>query len=405
MPSKIKKRGKNSYLLTVTDGYDATGKQKEFTTTVTAANITEARELYDLFKSECVQGKVLPAGTDRMTTSQFYDYWKEKFANNHYAKTTLTSYENMFIRIKASLGHLRIDKIKPIHLVDFFAQLSLPDAKKNNKPLAARSIAKHRELLHLLFAAAFKWELIITNPMDKLDKPRTERKRKQMPTQEQLEEFFNALSTAPIKYQLMCMLAFAGSMRREEFSALQYGDFKTDKNTVKIERSATYIPGEEVNVGPTKTFSSERTAGLPPLVMHLLDLHKAEVKSSAAKRDKRHKVVSIEDPIGPTKWLFAKHDGSIGHPQVLNVFLKRFCAENNLFHFTPHLLRHLHGSYLLKNGLDIAKVSKSLGHAKKSFTLDTYIHTLESVEEETANVMQDVLTALKNKKTKKGQAK
>lgn len=91
--------------------------------------------------------------------------------------------------------------------------------------------------------------------------------------------------------------------------------------------------------------------------------------------------------------------------QALNVFLIKFCAENNLFHFTPHLLRHLHGSYLLKNGLDIAKVSKSLGHAKKSFTLDTYIHTLESVEEETANVMQDVLTALRNKKTKKGQAK
>jgi|GEM_PF-6511170 len=130
MPSKIKKRGKNSYLLTVTDGYDATGKQKEFTTTVTAANITEARDLYDLFKSECVQGKVLPAGTDRMTLSQFYDYWKVKFATNHYAKTTLTSYENMFIRIKASLGHLRIDKIKPIHLVDFFAQISLPDAKR-----------------------------------------------------------------------------------------------------------------------------------------------------------------------------------------------------------------------------------------------------------------------------------
>jgi len=200
------------------------------------------------------------------------------------------------------------------------------------------------------------------------------------------------------------MLAFAGSMRREEFSALQYGDFNTVKNTVRIELSATYIP-EAIHVGPTKTLNSERTAGLPPLVMHLLELHKAEVKESTARRDKRHKVVSIEDPTGPTKWLFTQHDSSIGHPQALNVFLKNFCAENNLFHFTPHLLRHLHGSYLLRNGLDIAKVSKSLGHAKKSFTLDTYIHTIESVEEETASVMQDVLIALKNQRIQKGQAK
>jgi len=43
-------------------------------------------------------------------------------------------------------------------------------------------------------------------------------------------------------------------------------------------------------------------------------------------------------------------------------------------------------------------VSKSLGHSKKSFTLDTYIHTIESIENETANVMQDVLHDLKSKK-------
>lgn len=62
---------------------------------------------------------------------------------------------------------------------------------------------------------------------------------------------------------------------------------------------------------------------------------------------------------------------------------------------TPHILRHLHGSYLLQNGIDISAVSKILGHTKKSFTLDTYIHTIQTLEKETASVMQNVLNNMK----------
>lgn len=404
MPSKIKKRGKSSYLLTVFDGYDATGNQKVYTKTVTAENITEAEKLYDQFLSDCLQGKVLAPDKIKMTLKQFFDYWKEKFANKHYAKTTLATYEQMFVRIEFVLGHLRLDKIKPIQLVDFFAQLNSPDAKADNKPLSARSVDKHRELMLLLFSAAYKWELITANPMKKLDKPREDRKRKKMPTEEQIIQFFDILNSAPVKMQLMCMLAFAGGMRREELSALKQRDFNTDKNSVKIERAATYTPGEKVHVGDVKTFNSERSISLPLSVMKLRELHNAEIKALAARRAKRKKVVLLDDPIGKDKWLFSQPDGSVGHPHALNNFLKRFCEDNKLFPFTPHLLRHLHGSYLLKSGLDIAKVSKSLGHSKKSFTLDTYIHTIESIEDETANVMQDILTELKNQKKKKGPA-
>ncbi len=225
-----------------------------------------------------------------------------------------------------------------------------------------------------------------------------------MPTQEEFAKFLKCLNTAPLKNQLMCMLAFAGSMRREEFSALRWGDFNFTKNTVKIERTAIYISGEGIpHIGPPKTTSSERIAGLPQLVAALALAYKDEVKTLA--RAKRNKITLLDDPVAPDKWVFTQPDGSVGHPHAANNFLKRFCKENNLFLFTPHLLRHLHGSYLLRSGLDIAKVSRSLDHAKKSFTLDTYIHTIESVEEETASVMHGILTELKKQKSKRGQAK
>lgn len=46
-------------------------------------------------------------------------------------------------------------------------------------------------------------------------------------------------------------------------------------------------------------------------------------------------------------------------------------------HITVHSLRHSHGSLLLANGVDIATVSKRLGHSNLTTTLNTYIHLLD----------------------------
>jgi len=405
MPSKIRKRGESSYELCVCSGYGSDGKQILYRKTIQAANDTEAKEQYKYFSSEVLQGKALSGATEKMTMKQFFDYWKEKHANKHYAKTTLVNYENAFIRIELALGHLYLHKIKPAHIVEFIAQLNSPTARKDDQPLSPRSIAKHRELLSILLGTAYRWELITSNPMEKISAPRTERKYKEIPTQEEFAKFFQYLSTAPIKNQLMCMLGFTGGLRREEIAGLQWGDFDLQKNTIKIIRTATYIPGEPINISQTKTVSSDRTVSLPTATIKLLEAHKSEVKAQYAKRAKRNKVVTLIDPTAADKWLFTKSDGTIGHPQQLNTFLKRFCEDNELFNITPHTLRHLHGSYLLNSGLDIAAVSKALGHTKKSFTLDTYIHTIQTIEEKTASIMDSVLNDIKTAQNKKGQAK
>lgn len=379
-------------------------EQQAYTKTIEANKLPEAEQQWTLFAASVYQGKAIVSGTDRMTLKQFYDYWKEKYAIAHYAKTTMGTYEQVFVRIESSLGLLYLHKVKPSHIVEFFSQLSSPTASKDNKPLSARSIGKHRELLNILFSTAYRWELIISNPMEKISAPRTERKRKKVPTQEEFAKFFECLSTAPIKNQLMCMLGFTCGLRREEIAGLQWGDFDFNNNSVSIIRTATYICGEPIEIGQTKTESSERKLSLPFETVRLLNLYRAEVKAQYARRAKRNKVIIFTDPVSDDKWVFTKADGTIGHPTQLNTFLKRFCKENGLFNITPHILRHMHGSYLLKNGLDIAAVSKALGHTKKSFTLDTYIHEIQTIQEETASIMHNVLNNMRTTKNTQGTA-
>ena len=42
-----------------------------------------------------------------------------------------------------------------------------------------------------------------------------------------------------------------------------------------------------------------------------------------------------------------------------------------------HDLRHTYGSHLVRQGLDVVRISRQLGHARPSITLDVYAHELE----------------------------
>ena len=64
--------------------------------------------------------------------------------------------------------------------------------------------------------------------------------------------------------------------------------------------------------------------------------------------------------------------------ETIRRHLKDILKQANIDkHITVHSLRHSHGSLLLANGVDIATVSKRLGHSNLTTTLNTYIHILD----------------------------
>src|SRR5690606_19443965 len=72
------------------------------------------------------------------------------------------------------------------------------------------------------------------------------------------------------------------------------------------------------------------------------------------------------------------------HPRSLTSHFKRaiIAARVPLINF--HALRHTHASILLKIGTTVNVVSKRLGHANASMTLDVYSHVMSGMNEEAA---------------------
>ena len=399
MPSKIQSRGNNQYRLTVSAGCDGNGKQLLHRKTVTAANITEAKKLYIQFAAEVARGQVATDGG--MTLSDFYDYWKKNHAEHHHAVTTREFNDQTFKRIKEALGHIRIGKLAPKHLLAFYKNLSAVGIKKHQKRkdgkkpppagLSPVTIRNHHALLSTLLASAVKWNLIHSNPCERVEPPKNTISHKFIYDKATLGLFLTALESEPVKQQLLILLALTGGLRREEIFGLEWKHVDFENGSVSIKQASVYVPGPGTFKKDPKNYSSRRTVSLPDSVMALLLRHQAEQNEiEMALDDKWHKSDRI----------FTQWDGKPGHPHSFNGWLRRFCDRHKFPRISPHALRHMSATFLISAGVDVRTVSGKLGHSRVGTTLDIYSHFVTDAEKKTAATMEEFMTATKTKPKK-----
>ncbi|MFL7794784.1 MAG: tyrosine-type recombinase/integrase, partial [Anaerolineae bacterium] len=66
----------------------------------------------------------------------------------------------------------------------------------------------------------------------------------------------------------------------------------------------------------------------------------------------------------------------------------------NLPRIRFHDLRHTAASLMLNHGVPVLVVSKILGHSKPSVTLNVYAHCLVDMQNEAANLMDEIVTPI-----------
>ena len=81
-------------------------------------------------------------------------------------------------------------------------------------------------------------------------------------------------------------------------------------------------------------------------------------------------------------------DSAIGITTIDREF-KKAIKESGVDPIRIHDLRHSHASYLLNNGANILAVSKRLGHATVTQTLETYAHLMQDTEEKMIEIIEN----------------
>lgn len=380
MPGSIQYRGNNKYLLTVSAGFDERGKRKRFTKTVTAKSKAEAERELAIFYAEVTKGQIVD--DKQITLGEYCDFWLEK-RTKELSPKTIARYKQLLSRIKYALGDIRLSKLKPRHLADFYAMLREEGVRLDGKQgkLSETTITHHHRLLHTILESAYRLDrLIPENPADFLiDAPSMKRSYPKVYDDTQVGILLEKLKTAPIKYRTLIIITIFVGNRRGEVLGLEWEDIDEKENMIYIRRSSQYTVENGIYTWTTKTESSIRSVAVPPEVIELLRVYKAWWAQEKLKRGWQ------------TNRLFVQRDGKPMHPDTPTKWFRRFLQEHNLPHITLHQLRHTNASILIANGVDIITVAERLGHSDKSTTARIYAHMLKQNNKKAANVLAKTL--------------
>ena len=77
-----------------------------------------------------------------MLLDDLIDRWFEEYANKHLKPKTLYDYKRMRSRITAGLGHLKVSKIKPAHLMAFYDNLEEKGIRQDSSFTATAALLK-----------------------------------------------------------------------------------------------------------------------------------------------------------------------------------------------------------------------------------------------------------------------
>ena len=155
-----------------------------------------------------------------------------------------------------------LQEISPIHIQNYLKHLRIEHEKRTGRPLSGKYLHHHYGALKNIFGYAERNDMIIKNPMNRVDAPKIIKKPVDALTPEQAKDFFSRLANCPIDFRCMLHLLITTGMRRGECIGLKWKDVDTKNGVLHIERGVAYTSSTGIVVSTPKTSSSIRTIPL-----------------------------------------------------------------------------------------------------------------------------------------------
>ena len=309
------------------------------------------------------------------TVGEWMDLWYEVYAKPRIRESTAVYYK-MFIdtHIRPRLGNIKLNQLQTMDVQRLYNELRergriRKEIKDKQPGLSVSYIRGMHNMLKSCLNSAVEERLILRNPVLGCKLPKGEKKEMNVLTQEQLGSYLAAASQRGLLP--MFFLELTTGLRKGELVPLLWSDVDTENMTISITKQAYRMKGG-MTVQPPKTDNSMRRIALSEETMELLK----------QEHDKH--------PGNP--YLFPSPvSGGMYHPDSVVKLHQKILKDAGLGHIRFHDLRHTFATLALQNGIDVKTVSSMLGHSDAGFTLATYTHVTNKVQEQAAAKMGGLL--------------
>ncbi len=245
-------------------------------------------------------------------------------------------------------GQIVIHDIQIIQIRDFLRHL-------HDKPDCNRSLARKMAALKSFFQYCKTHDLITANPMDKLKRPKFEKKLPKFFSEDEMELLLSIPdleNPIGVRNRAILELIYSSGLRIGEIVTLRLIDIDQRRKLVKV----------------TGKGDKQRLVPIGVKALQWIETY-LSVRSSF-------------DPDHSRDLLFLTYTGKPFDFKQMNTILQRYIsliAQQK--GFSPHSIRHSFATHMLARGADLRAIQEMLGHSNLS-TTEIYTHvTLEDIKD------------------------
>lgn len=442
--ASIKKRG-DAYLITVSKGYDITGKQlREYMTWVPPTGMTEKQAEKEVKRQAVLFEEQVACNTTHDGNMRLVDFtalFLKDYAYPTLKVRTAFGYEEKMKRVNLALGHIKLKELKPGHIASFYANLQEEGMRCLRLAEYKGDFAAWMKEQHTTMAALARDTglSIWTFKQLKNGKPIAMASAEQIATflQKSFDEVFTTLRDfTPLKPGTIH--TYHRTLSAVLYRAVKWGYIKSnpaacmDLPSLK-DRKAKYLDEpdarrllELLQAEPIKwraiiifdLLSGLRRGELLGLCWDNVDLDAQTITISQTSNYIPPKGVYTDTPKTATsnrplklsrsaflllleykRWqdaqreklgdawmdqdgrVFTTDTGKPMFPDSVSQWFTKFVRRTGLPQVTVHSLRHTYASLMIADGTPLVVVSHKLGHAQTSTTSNIYAHVIASAEE------------------------
>ena len=254
--------------------------------------------------------------------------------------------------------------------------------QETSQSLSEKTIRNYHLLLSSIFTTAVQWQVIFSNPCERVKPPKVHHKEERYLDEKEAAELIRQLDGEPYQYAVMVQVLLYTGLRRGELLGLEWTDIDFENKFLSVRRNSQYVPSKGVYDEDPKTEHSRRRIRISDNVVELL---------KAYKEWQDNNIENLGDKWEDTNRLFTKWNGGAMHPDTISGWFHNFIKRKQLPDVCIHSLRHTNATLMVANGIPIKVVSDRLGHASVTTTSNFYLHMIQSADDAAANMLNDLL--------------
>lgn len=288
-----------------------------------------------------------------ITVGEWFNEYLTVYAKNNVRPRSYERYRSLLAHAEP-LFDLKLNAVLPAHLQALYNNLM--------QDLSSQTV-KH---IHFCMSGAFRQAIINNlmrvNPCTNVKTPAVQKEEAEIFTDNEIRLLLSEAQKH--RNPLIVLLAYSTGMRLSELLALTIGDIDFKKQTIDIHRTIhRSMDKKGIYFAEPKNKTSKRRISIPSEVMISIKEH-----------------LRLLGNLNTNQMLFTTPDGRPYHASSYTCTIFKAIRRNTGITKSFKSFRHTHASMLLRAGVPIQDVSRRLGHAKISTTLDIYSHCLPSAD-------------------------